>query len=129
MLTTVRDRPTLELGALLPNKSVLSAPWLAALSIVIFVGCWSPAASPSAPGAQPSTMAARTRTLTMAIRVEPDSIAAKGPRQVGVSLHATKRLFNAELDIQNEVGDPVPYLADAVPQLNTDAWRVESDGR
>ena len=65
----------------------------------------------------------------MAIRVEPESIAAKALRQVGVALHTTKRLFNAELAILDERGLVRPYLAEAVPRLNSESWRVFPDGR
>jgi peptide/nickel transport system substrate-binding protein len=37
-------------------------------------------------------------------------------------------MFNAGLTIRNDQGVPVPYLAQSVPQLNTDAWRVAPDG-
>jgi peptide/nickel transport system substrate-binding protein len=65
----------------------------------------------------------------VAIRVEPASIAAKVLRQVGVSLHTTKRLFNAELAILDDRGVPRAYLAAGLPELNTDRWRVFPDGR
>jgi peptide/nickel transport system substrate-binding protein len=61
--------------------------------------------------------------------VEPAGLANKPLQQVGVSLHSTKRLFNAELAILDEKGLPQPYLAEAIPQLNTDTWRVFPDGR
>jgi peptide/nickel transport system substrate-binding protein len=37
-------------------------------------------------------------------------------------------MFNAGLTIRNDAGLPVPYLADAMPQLNTDSWRVLPNG-
>jgi peptide/nickel transport system substrate-binding protein len=37
-------------------------------------------------------------------------------------------MFNAHLTIRNEQGVPTPYLAEAVPRLNTDTWRVNPDG-
>jgi peptide/nickel transport system substrate-binding protein len=42
---------------------------------------------------------------------------------------ATMRAFNAGLVLNDERDLPRPYLAEAVPQLNTDSWRVEADGR
>lgn len=65
----------------------------------------------------------------MAIRVEPASVAARSLQQVGVALHTTKRLFNAELAILDDRGLPRAYLAEAIPQLDTDTWRVLPDGR
>ena len=100
--------------------------------MIAVAACAAPTASPSRQPASNDGLPSATppsRTVVMAIRVEPDSLAAKGPRQVGVSLHATKRLFNAELDIEDQRGEPVPYLATQVPQLNTDSWKVFPDGR
>jgi peptide/nickel transport system substrate-binding protein len=37
-------------------------------------------------------------------------------------------MFNAGLTIRNDEGQPVPYLAQSVPELNTDTWRVFPDG-
>jgi ABC-type transport system substrate-binding protein len=41
----------------------------------------------------------------------------------------TTRLFNAALSMIDDKGAPIPYLAESLPQLNTDAWRVFPDGR
>jgi peptide/nickel transport system substrate-binding protein len=38
-------------------------------------------------------------------------------------------LFNAELDFYDEREAPQPYLGEALPQLNTETWRVFPDGR
>lgn len=63
------------------------------------------------------------------IRVEPVTLSAKPLQQTGTTLSTTRRLFNAELAIENDRGVPGPYLAEALPQLNTDTWRVFPDGR
>ncbi len=36
----------------------------------------------------------------------------------------TARLFNAALSLVDDQGLPQPYLAERLPQLNTDTWRV-----
>jgi len=41
---------------------------------------------------------------------------------------ATKRAFNAALTVNGENGLPSPYLAEALPQLNTDSWKVSPEG-
>ena len=46
-----------------------------------------------------------------------------------VSLPAALRLFNAALSLIDGQGTPRPYLAEALPQLNSDSWRVFPDGR
>lgn len=64
----------------------------------------------------------------VAIRAEPPSLGAKAFRASGLSGGLESRMFNAGLVINNDDGVPVPYLAEAVPQLNTDSWRVFPDG-
>src|SRR5206468_1881467 len=41
----------------------------------------------------------------------------------------TKRAFNASLALVDGTGAAKPYLADALPQLNTDTWKVTPDGK
>jgi peptide/nickel transport system substrate-binding protein len=38
-------------------------------------------------------------------------------------------MFNAFLDLYDDQARPVPYLAEALPVLNTDSWTVFPDGR
>jgi peptide/nickel transport system substrate-binding protein len=97
-----------------------------------------------APAAQPAPSAARqqggergpaagdqpSRTLVAAVRVEPDTLAARALRTArGVALDLSRRMFNAEMALLNDAGQPTPYLAERLPQLNTDSWRVFPDGR
>jgi peptide/nickel transport system substrate-binding protein len=46
-----------------------------------------------------------------------------------MALYPPLYLFNALLDYQDERGVGKPYLAEALPQLNTDTWQVFPDGR
>jgi peptide/nickel transport system substrate-binding protein len=67
--------------------------------------------------------------LVAAVRVEPKTIAARGLGQnTGVALYLTKKLFNADLALLDDQANPQPYLAEALPQLNTDSWKVAPDG-
>ncbi len=52
------------------------------------------------------------------------TITVTGVLQAGVPL-----LFNASLAIIDESETPHPQLAEALPELNTDSWRVYPDGR
>lgn len=65
--------------------------------------------------------------MTMVVRYEATElhgkIVAGGPSQ------GTKRAFNAALALVDGDGGPRPYLAEALPQLNTDSWKVTPDGR
>ncbi len=65
----------------------------------------------------------------MAIQVEPGGVASRALIERGVALHTTKRAFNADLVLLDDREAPHPYLAEALPQLNTDSWRVFPDGR
>ncbi len=69
------------------------------------------------------------RTLVMVIRGEPVSLASKPVQASGLSVRPATRLFNAELDIADATDSPRPYLVEALPELNTDTWRVFPDGR
>ncbi len=95
------------------------------------IGACAPAAQPSRPAASgaPSEPRESGRTLVAATRVEPGTVASRAIRQTGVALYLSKRLFNAELALLDERGRAHPYLAEALPQLNTDSWRVFPDGK
>jgi peptide/nickel transport system substrate-binding protein len=78
--------------------------------------------SPS-PGAQP----AQSRTLVLAHRYEPANLSPKVLQSNGTD--NTTRLFNAALSLIDDQGVVQPYLAETLPRLNTDTWRVSPDGR
>jgi peptide/nickel transport system substrate-binding protein len=69
------------------------------------------------------------KTLVVAMRGEPPSVASKPLVPFSMALYPPLFLFNASLDYRDEREVPHPYLAEALPQLNTDTWRVFPDGR
>lgn len=69
------------------------------------------------------------RTLVMAIRFEPNSVAARPLVPQAIASYLSRRIFNADLALLDGDGNPRPYLAEALPALNTDTWRVFPDGR
>jgi len=81
------------------------------------------AAAPSA--AQPT--AASNRPLNLGVRYEVNDLAPK--RTGGASSSFTKRTFNAALALVDGDNAARPYLAEALPQLNTPSWQVFPDGR
>jgi peptide/nickel transport system substrate-binding protein len=82
-----------------------------------------PVETGTAPGQQAS------RPLVTAIRDEPGTLALHPFTQPGQATYLIKRVFNAQLTyLDNEAG-PHPYLAEALPQLHTESWRVFPDGR
>src|SRR5439155_17146163 len=73
--------------------------------------------------------AAPSRTLRIAMRVEPASLARNPPHEGQTTLDTTRRLFNAELALVDDAGAIRPFLAAELPTLNSDTWRVFPDGR
>ena len=57
------------------------------------------------------------RTLVVAVRGEPPSLATKAVVAYSPSLRAPLPPFNAKLDGLDEREIPYPYLAEALPQL------------
>jgi peptide/nickel transport system substrate-binding protein len=92
------------------------------------------APSPGEPGTAPSGQAAPSSVQHALVIIggrAPESIAARPLRQIRGAGQptATFRAFNAGLALNNERNLPGPYLAAALPQLNTETWRVLPDGR
>ncbi len=101
--------------------SVLFAVGLAACATPAQLSQTGQAAAPTPPQAE--------RTLVAAVRVEPLRIAAKSTASTFVNLHTSVAVFNATLDLVDGSGAAQAYLAEALPQLNTDSWQVFPDGR
>ncbi len=101
------------------------------VGFVLLAGCSLPPTAGQSPGApgQPdgAPVANQNQTLTMAFRYEPVGLFAKLPGSG--SSNDMKRFFNAALSLVDGAGTPRPYLAEALPLLNTDSWRVHPDGR
>ena len=104
------------------------------LNLLLFValfGACAPA-GPSAPSAavvDAPPVAAPQKVLQIINRGEPPSLAAKPLAQgIGALSAAPARFFNATLDVTDVREITHPQLAEAVPQLNTDTWRLNADG-
>ncbi len=114
---------------------------LFSLLLVVLVGCAQPAAnrpsgagpapqgSPGASNAGGTSAPTSTRTLRIVIRSEPGSIAGTLLIPSGITTTTERRIFNASLVLLDDNSKPRPYLAEALPQLNSDSWRVFPDGR
>jgi peptide/nickel transport system substrate-binding protein len=105
-----------------------------ALAIALVALCLGTAcAPPPSPGGSPSSAtggsAQPARTLIAAVASEPRGLSGRTIAQGGASQQFPKRLFNADLALLDDQSTPMPYLAEALPQLNTDSWRVFPDGR
>jgi peptide/nickel transport system substrate-binding protein len=89
---------------------------------VLIAACAPSSAPQSAPAERPG------QTIIFATRTEPSTIASKPLNQAGSRTATVVGLFNATLLRRDERGTSHPYLAEAVPQLNTESWRVFPDG-
>jgi len=104
------------------------------LVIAILLAACAPAAPSTVPRSEssgaPPAAPEPSRKLVVMIRVEPATLAPRGlQRAGGVTTAMLLRLFNAGLAINDDRGQPNAYLAEALPQLETDTWRVLPDGR
>src|SRR5689334_25216078 len=98
-----------------------------AMAAAAVIACSS--SVPVAPaGGQPTAPAAE-RVLTASILKEPDFIAAQAPIPSQNASDFYTRMFNAYLDLYDDQSRALPYLAEALPELNTDSWVILPDGR
>lgn len=97
-----------------------------AFSTIMLGSCSAPTAptagSPAQEQIEPS------RPLVTVTRAEPPGLIPKQFRSTGFTAGMSERMLNAGLVINNDAGLPVPYLAEAVPQLNSDTWQVFPNG-
>ncbi|HEY3115496.1 MAG TPA: ABC transporter substrate-binding protein [Chloroflexota bacterium] len=104
---------------------------LVAISLGLTVGVMGCATGPSPVGSQgpQGQSGAAQRTLVVAVRGEPPSVAAKPVASYSGLLNLPQALFNASLDFTDERQIGHPALAEALPELSTDSWKVFPDGR
>jgi peptide/nickel transport system substrate-binding protein len=100
---------------------------LTVLALILVAAC-APQSSPEAQAtADASSRARQSRVIVMAMRYEPTDLAPKIISQGATE--GVKRPFNAYLALMDGSGNPRPYLAEALPELNTESWRLFPDGR
>src|SRR6266508_4329758 len=102
-------------------------PWL--LVVLVVAACSPGPARPAESDARGQQEARAERTLNIAVRVEPPTIASRSLESGGVKVKTTTRMFNAGLDLVDDRGQPHPYLAEALPKLNTESWQIFPDNR
>ena len=106
------------------NTQLWLVPIIAAVLVTACAGA-SPAQRPRPEAGSP---AAPTRPLVILSRGEPISLALRAFQTVGGGSYP-HLVFNATFDDQDAQGNPVPVLPEALPQLNSEDWRVTPDGR
>ena len=106
---------------------------LTLVTVIISLAACGPASGPAGGGRattdQEPGRPTPQRTLVIALRGEPPSLATKPLVAFTNALRPPLNLFNATLDYTDEREVPFAYLAQAIPQVNTDTWRVMPDGR
>src|SRR5438094_4891458 len=99
------------------------------VSAISACGPAGPANTPSAGEASNSSSRA-DRTLVEAVRLEPTTLAQRAIQGAAFAAAAVvRRPFNADLAIVDGRGKPQPYIAQALPELHTDSWKVTAEGQ
>lgn len=97
--------------------------------LTLLVAC-APAAAPlSTTGDASASKPAIDRTVVLVARAEVNTLATKALAGNLFGANAAVPPFNASLETRDANGVPIPELAWALPQLNTDSWRIFPDGR
>src|SRR5438552_7172460 len=96
------------------------------LLAIMVTGCGP--SGPTTQASQSSSSAPREHVLTVSIETEPSFLAGLAPIAGLAATDFWQRFFNAFLDIYDGDDHPQPYLAEALPALNTDTWTVFPDG-
>jgi peptide/nickel transport system substrate-binding protein len=91
----------------------------------------TPTGGGSSPAGAETARSVPSRPLVIAVGRPPESLGAKPLRQLGgpASPVTSQRLFSAGMTLHDEREVPRPYLVEALPQANTEDWRVFPDGR
>src|SRR5579871_6154620 len=105
----------------------------ALLALLLFsaTGCGpaQPAVGTAGSTAASALQAPPERTLVAEVRTEPASLAARPVNTVAYAGNAmVQRISNADLTLLDGSGTRSPYLAEALPQLDTASWTVAADG-
>ncbi|MBM2813114.1 MAG: Bacterial extracellular solute-binding protein, family 5 Middle, partial [Chloroflexi bacterium] len=79
-------------------------------------------------GGQPSAPRIE-RTMSIALELEPKYISPLAPTISAAAGNFFLRPWSAFLELIDDDGNPHPYLAEALPTLNTDTWKVFPDGK
>src|SRR5436190_14996109 len=95
------------------------------LGLVACAGPTPAGSRPAAPDSSAPVVSGPKPTLTLVVRYELTDLGAKTATS-GAS-PTTKRIFNASMALVDSVSAIRPYLAESLPQLNTDSWKVLPD--
>ncbi len=103
------------------------------LVAAVAVAACAPAAPSQGRGSEGDVAGAtlgESRVLAVMTHVEPNALSEHVVAETtGSTPSETMKLFNAGITTRDERGIPRPYIIETLPELNTDSWRVFSDGR
>lgn len=102
--------------------------WLLAIAACGQVAPESPSPGPAS-ASQEGAASRSGRALALVLRAEPDSLAGTRLGIAGPGNRTSSRMFNAGFSLPDADDKPLPYLAEALPELHSDNWRVFPDGR
>jgi peptide/nickel transport system substrate-binding protein len=101
-------------------------------SLLALVACAPPSTTRPSPAEPPQVQQAApvsNRTLVVVNTNEPVSLNARPLTETFISYFTVRQIFNASLVVLDDKALPRARLAEAVPQLNSETWRVSPDGR
>lgn len=100
------------------------------IALVALSACTGPTTQPGSRSGQlsPPRAPRESRTLVMAFRYEPAELVPKAISATG-RLENVIRVYNAALALLDASETVRPYLADALPQVNSQSWLIFPDGR
>lgn len=112
----------------------MGAGWVAVSVVVAMtLAACTPAAPSQRPGSEsaaPRAAPDQNRVLAVMTHVEPNALSEHVVVEAtGSTPSETMKLFSAGLTTRDERGTPRPYIIQALPELNSDSWRVFPDGR
>src|SRR5713226_1020416 len=96
----------------------------AILAAIVVAGC-APAGGSSTTA--PAAEARPARALTVMDRTEPPALT--GVASGGTTGSSAASFFSAGLTFTNDQALQQPYLAESLPKLETDSWKIFPDGR
>src|SRR5437867_9368723 len=108
-------------------KMNLIRPALVISAALALLTACSPGGS-TTPSVQPSGPAAQ-KSITISIPREPGFVAAFAPLSAQQATDFYQRMFSAFFEYSDNEGKLQPYLAEALPTLNTNTWEILPDGR
>src|SRR4051812_32690723 len=94
------------------------------VATVMTLACAGPTVPRNAASDPGQTASQRPNRALVLVGREVTSLAGKPLQGRSGSVGGIVMPFNAALDMRDGTGTPIPQLAEALPQLNTDTWCV-----